>query len=114
MILGTALDELERRNLNTALITLCAATASVRQRSSKECDKENAHEEEYVKTLTFEIDGDGIALITLDDSAKPMNVVSPEWIEELIESIERVATDPEDQRRGHHLGESGFHGGRGS
>ena len=47
-----------------------------------------------MKTLTFEIDGDGIALITLDDSAKPMNVVSPEWIEELIESIERVATDP--------------------
>jgi 3-hydroxyacyl-CoA dehydrogenase / enoyl-CoA hydratase / 3-hydroxybutyryl-CoA epimerase len=47
-----------------------------------------------MKTLTVDIDGDGIALITLNDPSKPMNVVSPEWIEELIETIERVATDP--------------------
>jgi 3-hydroxyacyl-CoA dehydrogenase/enoyl-CoA hydratase/3-hydroxybutyryl-CoA epimerase len=47
-----------------------------------------------MKTLSFEIDGDGIALITLNDPTKPMNVVSPEWIEELIATIERVAADP--------------------
>ena len=32
--------------------------------------------------------------LRLNDPAKPMNVVSPEWIEELIEAIERVAADP--------------------
>jgi 3-hydroxyacyl-CoA dehydrogenase/enoyl-CoA hydratase/3-hydroxybutyryl-CoA epimerase len=46
-----------------------------------------------MKTLTFEIGGDGIALITLDDPNKPMNVVSPEWIEEFSAAIERVAGD---------------------
>src|SRR5271170_2322975 len=46
-----------------------------------------------MNTLTFEVDGDGIALITLNDPRKPMNVVSPEWIDDLIDAIERVATD---------------------
>src|SRR3984893_5875818 len=47
-----------------------------------------------MNTLTFEVDGDGIALITLDDPSKPMNVVSPAWIDELIDAVEKVATDP--------------------
>jgi 3-hydroxyacyl-CoA dehydrogenase / enoyl-CoA hydratase / 3-hydroxybutyryl-CoA epimerase len=47
-----------------------------------------------MKTLTLDVDADGIAIITLDDPVKPMNVVSPEWIDEFIEAIERVATDP--------------------
>jgi 3-hydroxyacyl-CoA dehydrogenase / enoyl-CoA hydratase / 3-hydroxybutyryl-CoA epimerase len=47
-----------------------------------------------MKTLSFEIDRDGIALITLNDPSKPMNVVSPEWIDELIAAIEQVAADP--------------------
>jgi 3-hydroxyacyl-CoA dehydrogenase/enoyl-CoA hydratase/3-hydroxybutyryl-CoA epimerase len=46
-----------------------------------------------MNTLTFEVDGDGIALITLNDPSKPMNVVSPAWIDELIDTIEKVATD---------------------
>jgi 3-hydroxyacyl-CoA dehydrogenase/enoyl-CoA hydratase/3-hydroxybutyryl-CoA epimerase len=46
-----------------------------------------------MNTLTLEVDGDGIALITLDDPGKPMNVVSPEWIDELIDAVERVAAD---------------------
>jgi 3-hydroxyacyl-CoA dehydrogenase / enoyl-CoA hydratase / 3-hydroxybutyryl-CoA epimerase len=46
-----------------------------------------------MNTLTFEVDGDGIALITLNDPSKPMNVVSPQWVDELIEVIERVAAD---------------------
>jgi len=46
-----------------------------------------------MNTLTFEVDSDGIALITLNDPKKPMNVVSPEWITEFIEAVERVATD---------------------
>ena len=47
-----------------------------------------------MNTLNFEVDADGIALITLDDKSKPMNVVAPHWIDEFIEAIERVAADP--------------------
>ncbi len=47
-----------------------------------------------MKTLTFETYAHGIATVTLDDPSKPMNVVSPEWIEEFIETIERIAADP--------------------
>src|SRR5262245_4945390 len=46
-----------------------------------------------MKTLDLAIGDDGIALITLNDPAKPMNVVSPEWIDELIATIEQVASD---------------------
>jgi 3-hydroxyacyl-CoA dehydrogenase/enoyl-CoA hydratase/3-hydroxybutyryl-CoA epimerase len=47
-----------------------------------------------MNTLSIEVDADGIALITLDDKSKPMNVVSPQWIDEFIGTIERVAADP--------------------
>jgi len=47
-----------------------------------------------MKTLALQVDADGIAIVTLNDLAKPMNVVSPEWIDEFIEAIERIATDP--------------------
>jgi 3-hydroxyacyl-CoA dehydrogenase/enoyl-CoA hydratase/3-hydroxybutyryl-CoA epimerase len=47
-----------------------------------------------MKTLQLEVDSDGIALITLNDPAKPMNVVSPEFIADLISAIEQVAGDP--------------------
>ena len=41
--------------------------------------------------LEFDIDADGVALITLNDPDRPMNVVSPEWIEEMLAIIEQVA-----------------------
>jgi 3-hydroxyacyl-CoA dehydrogenase/enoyl-CoA hydratase/3-hydroxybutyryl-CoA epimerase len=44
-------------------------------------------------TLSFAVDADGVALITLNDPNKPMNVVSPEFIDDLIAAIEKVATD---------------------
>ena len=47
---------------------------------------------EISKTLRFEVDGDGIALITLDDPRLPMNVVSPALIDDLSEAIERVTS----------------------
>jgi 3-hydroxyacyl-CoA dehydrogenase / enoyl-CoA hydratase / 3-hydroxybutyryl-CoA epimerase len=47
-----------------------------------------------MKTLALEVDAEGIAIVTLNDPSKPMNVVSPEWIDEFIEAIERIATDP--------------------
>src|SRR5580658_10887683 len=47
-----------------------------------------------MKTLALEVDAEGIAIVTLNDPSKPMNVVSPEWIDEFISAIERIATDP--------------------
>jgi len=46
-----------------------------------------------LKTLRLEVDADGIALITLDDPGRSMNVVSPEFIGDMIAAIERVAGD---------------------
>jgi 3-hydroxyacyl-CoA dehydrogenase / enoyl-CoA hydratase / 3-hydroxybutyryl-CoA epimerase len=47
-----------------------------------------------MQTLTLDIDGDGIALVTFNDPSKPMNVVSPQWIDEFIAVIEQIAADP--------------------
>jgi len=44
-------------------------------------------------TLRLDVDADGIALITLDAPDRTMNVVSPEFIEDMIAAIERIATD---------------------
>jgi 3-hydroxyacyl-CoA dehydrogenase/enoyl-CoA hydratase/3-hydroxybutyryl-CoA epimerase len=45
-----------------------------------------------MKILKFAVD-DGIALISIDDPARSMNVVTPGLIDELIAAIERVAAD---------------------
>jgi 3-hydroxyacyl-CoA dehydrogenase/enoyl-CoA hydratase/3-hydroxybutyryl-CoA epimerase len=47
-----------------------------------------------MNTLKLEVGADGVALITLDDPSRPMNVVSPEWMDEFIAVIEQVAADP--------------------
>jgi 3-hydroxyacyl-CoA dehydrogenase / enoyl-CoA hydratase / 3-hydroxybutyryl-CoA epimerase len=44
-------------------------------------------------TLTLQVDPDGVALITLNDPTKPMNLVSPRLIEDFIAAVERVAAD---------------------
>ena len=46
-----------------------------------------------MSTLSLAVDADGVALITLNDPNKPMNVVSPEFIDDLIAAIEKVASD---------------------
>ena len=48
-----------------------------------------------MNTLSLKVDADGIALVTLDDPTKAMNVVSQQLIAELCAVIEQVATDPE-------------------
>lgn len=47
-----------------------------------------------MQTLRIQTGSDRIALITLDDPTRPMNVVTPEWMDELIGAIEQVAADP--------------------
>jgi 3-hydroxyacyl-CoA dehydrogenase/enoyl-CoA hydratase/3-hydroxybutyryl-CoA epimerase len=46
------------------------------------------------RTLHVDVDANGIALITLDDASRPMNVVSPEFMDDMIAAIERIAGDP--------------------
>jgi 3-hydroxyacyl-CoA dehydrogenase / enoyl-CoA hydratase / 3-hydroxybutyryl-CoA epimerase len=43
--------------------------------------------------VTLDVDADGIALITLDDPSRPMNVTTPELTAELLAAIDRVAAD---------------------
>src|SRR5687768_14702076 len=43
--------------------------------------------------VTLEVDAGGVALITLDDPARPANVTSPELTAELLAAIDRVAGD---------------------
>jgi len=45
-------------------------------------------------TLTLALDADGIALITLDDPARTINVTSPELVADLMAALDRVAADP--------------------
>ncbi|MET0657479.1 MAG: 3-hydroxyacyl-CoA dehydrogenase NAD-binding domain-containing protein, partial [Steroidobacteraceae bacterium] len=47
-----------------------------------------------MKTMQFEVGADGVALITLNDPDKPMNVVTPEFAADLTAAIDQVATDP--------------------
>ena len=46
------------------------------------------------QTLRYELDCAGIALITLDAAESRVNVVSPEFISDLIGAVEQVASDP--------------------
>lgn len=43
--------------------------------------------------MNYEVGADGVAVVTLDDPTRPMNVVSPEFIEDMLEVIEKVASD---------------------
>ncbi|NRF65888.1 enoyl-CoA hydratase/isomerase family protein [Aquincola sp. S2] len=44
--------------------------------------------------VTTTVDADGVALITLDDPARPANVTTPELTAELLAAVDRVATEP--------------------
>lgn len=43
-----------------------------------------------MKTIDLHIDGDGIAILTIDVKDKPMNVITPEFLEDLTASIDRI------------------------
>ncbi len=44
-------------------------------------------------TIRFEVDADGIALLTIDVPGRPMNVLTPEFVSDLDECTKRVAGD---------------------
>jgi len=46
-----------------------------------------------MKTMTFEVGGDGVAMISIDVPGRPMNVITPEFTADLTEAVEAVAGD---------------------
>jgi len=46
-----------------------------------------------METITFDIDKDGIATLTVDVKDKPMNVITDAFMNDILESAERIATD---------------------
>ena len=51
-----------------------------------------------MKTIEFKIDADGIAVLTVDVKDKPMNVMTPEFVDDIAEAAEKISTD--DQIKG--------------
>ena len=46
-------------------------------------------------TISFEIDANGVALVTVDVKDKPMNVITNEFMDDVFEVAERIASDDE-------------------
>jgi len=46
-----------------------------------------------MKTIDYQVDSDGIALVTVDVKDKPMNVITPEFMDEIAEVADRIAGD---------------------
>jgi enoyl-CoA hydratase/carnithine racemase len=91
MILGMVLDELERRELNTALVTLCIGAGWAPRRSSSGSDGQQ--DQHMTQAIRYAVDADGIAQLVIDVPDRPMNVMTPEFLGELGECITRIAGD---------------------
>jgi 3-hydroxyacyl-CoA dehydrogenase/enoyl-CoA hydratase/3-hydroxybutyryl-CoA epimerase len=46
-----------------------------------------------MKTIDFTIDTDGIAVLTVDVKDKPMNVITPEFMDDIAEAADQISTD---------------------
>jgi 3-hydroxyacyl-CoA dehydrogenase/enoyl-CoA hydratase/3-hydroxybutyryl-CoA epimerase len=46
-----------------------------------------------MKTVDFKIDADGIAVLTVDVKDKPMNVITPEFMDDIANAAEKIASD---------------------
>jgi 3-hydroxyacyl-CoA dehydrogenase/enoyl-CoA hydratase/3-hydroxybutyryl-CoA epimerase len=46
-----------------------------------------------MKTIDFKIDTDGIAILTVDVKDKPMNVITPEFMDDIAEAAEKISAD---------------------
>ena len=45
------------------------------------------------KTIDYGVDADGVAILTIDVPGKPMNVLTPEFLDDLAEVVDRLAAD---------------------
>ena len=46
-----------------------------------------------MKTIDFTIDADGIAVLTVDVKDKPMNVITPEFMQDIAKAADKISTD---------------------
>ena len=46
-----------------------------------------------MKSIDFKIDKDGVAVLTIDVKGKPMNVMTPEFVDEIAESADKISSD---------------------
>jgi 3-hydroxyacyl-CoA dehydrogenase/enoyl-CoA hydratase/3-hydroxybutyryl-CoA epimerase len=46
-----------------------------------------------MKTIDFTIEADGIAVLTVDVKDKPMNVITPEFMDDIAEAADQISTD---------------------
>ena len=46
-----------------------------------------------MKTVDFKIDADGIAVLTVDVKDKPMNVITPQFMDDIAKAAEKIASD---------------------
>jgi 3-hydroxyacyl-CoA dehydrogenase/enoyl-CoA hydratase/3-hydroxybutyryl-CoA epimerase len=44
-----------------------------------------------MKTIEINIDADGVAILTVDVKGKPMNVITPEFMDDVAEAAEKIA-----------------------
>ena len=46
-----------------------------------------------MQTIDYKVDKDGVALVTVDVKDKPMNVITPEFMDDVFEVAEKIAAD---------------------
>lgn len=46
-----------------------------------------------MKTIDYKVDTDGVAILTIDVPGKPMNVMTPEFLADLTEGVEKITND---------------------
>ena len=103
MILGTLIDELERRDLRRGLATLCVGggmgIATIVERG--------------LMAVTWEKDDDGIAIVTLDDPGRSANTMNDRYLAAMGAVVdELVAAKDEHRRRDRHVGQEDVLRGR--
>ena len=92
MIFSTVLDELERRDLNTALVTLVHRRRHGHGNHYRARLRIRETDMTYTN-FTVETDSDGIALVTWDMPDKSMNVFTEEVMDELDAIVDQVVAD---------------------
>src|SRR6202044_3794983 len=93
MILGTALDELERTGRGTALITLCIGGGMGTRTIIERVLSRDGVSHMNLTNFRFETDADGIALVTWDMPGRSMNVINAEVVGELGQITDKIASD---------------------